>query len=124
MARKLKKGDLVKIWTNPLSYGIFDSYSTDGKWMYFIDSTLPEESERLLSRKINQNRHSKATELPSTQKVSVLNNKNFDKHIARFGLCVREGFFCDRLTMTEITVLKLSRAFEDLRSDFASTRIE
>lgn len=116
----LKKGDLLKIWTTPFRYGIFDFYGSSGH-MYLYDSTIPYENRSGISGRTDTDRNRNQDFLRRRTKVSVLNSKNFDKQIRQFGLVVRDGRFYDRLSMTNETALELAKAFERVRKSLKQT---
>lgn len=52
---------------------------------------------------------------PRGTKMRQWKPKTFDRQIRRFGLCVRDGAFADRMTMTEETAQRLIRALNKMR---------
>ena len=48
-------------------------------------------------------------------KIRRWKHKTFDRQICIYGLAVRDGVFCDRLTMSEKTAYKLSEQFKQIR---------
>ena len=110
----MEKGDLIKITTsNCIYWGIFEKKDKNHFMAYAIEDN-PKNFIGLSQR----------PDIPIMPyifmvgtKMRVWKPKTFDKKISRFGLCVREGVFCDRLTMTEETANKLIEIINDLTNN-------
>lgn len=111
----MKEGELFKITHNgDVYFGIFKCKNKKSNSFYVIRNNF----SNVVGISNRPTIPVPYVEFAKGTKVAKRKPKTFDREICIFGLCVRSGVFCDRLSISEDTVNELAELFERLRKSY------